>query len=694
MLLPFKDRKEERGQVELLQALLKLANQLQSNLDLDAVVDVIAVALCDTFGFTEVCVYVRDGDEPVLHALAVDSHDAQADQRTMETTCTLAMAEALLSDAYRYGSVFIVPAGAPEWTEDLRRCLPRMGDDDAGGERGSWRTGDSLLVPLYDKQRRLTGLLRLGVPIPGLRPNPEVIASLSAFATHAAVAIENAREHRQLQEVTAQLEEQLEVRHQLLDGSRALLSTLDEVAVFAHISQMLDTLVGYDALGIGLVDREAGLVRPAFYAEDGTVVDTEATLRLDDPVLVPAFRSGRAVLLDDRTEGSPIPPVPGATRPPKSVILAPLAVGGEAFGLLGVGRFRDESARFAWREFELVQLFANLAAIALQNARSYKEMLHLASSDGLTGVHNYRHFRETLATEVSRAERYDETFCLLMMDLDHFKAVNDTVGHQQGDEVLKAVAGILRACSRESDYAARYGGEEFVMILPRTQLAEAATVAERVRSRVREIDAGSPALIVSMSIGVASYANATQEHDMDEVLRAADAGLLRAKAAGRNRVCLQAADGTFPEPESDLSLLGRRFAHHLGMSETEAAGVVAALSLLPASDEHTAAMLLQPTRLEVEAAWSRAEAFEALLYSTERWDGSGYPEGLRGSDIPPVARVLTLLRRFLAGGGDDEPVDAARGLWRMAGAELDPNLVHRFIGFMAEGHTRDTARCS
>jgi hypothetical protein len=232
------------------------------------------------------------------------------------------------------------------------------------------------------------------------------------------------------------------------------------------------------------------------------------------------------------------------------------------------------------------------------------------------------------------------------------------------------------------------------MILPRTQLAEAATVAERVRSRVREIDAGSPALIVSMSIGVASYANATQEHDMDEVLRAADAGLLRAKAAGRNRVCLQAADGTFPEPESDLSLLGRRFAHHLGMSETEAAGVVAALSLLPASDEHTAAMLLQPTRLEVEAAWSRAEAFEALLYSTERWDGSGYPEGLRGSEIPPVARVLTLLRRFLAGGGDDEPVDAARGLWRMAGAELDPNLVHRFIGFMAEGHTRDTARCS
>jgi diguanylate cyclase (GGDEF)-like protein len=691
MLLPFKDRKEERGQVELLQALLKLANQLQSNLDLDAVVDVIAGALGDTFGFTEVCVYVREGEEPVLHARAVESRDRQADQRTLGTPCTVSMADLLLTDAYRTGSAFLVPADAPEWTEELRRCLPRVAEED-GGERGSWRAGDSLLVPLYDKQRHLTGLLRLGSPITGARPSSDAIASLSAFATHAAVAIENAREHQQLQEVTAQLEEQLDVHHELLDGSRALLSTLDEVAVFAKISQMLDTLVGFDALGIGLIDREAGLIRPAFYAEDGAVVDPEATLSVDDPVLAPAFRSGRAVLIDERTEGYPVPAVPGATRSPKSVILAPLAVGGEVFGLLGVARYREEAARFGWRKFELVQLFANFAAIALQNARSYKEMLHLASSDGLTGVHNYRHFRETLATEVSRAQRYDETFCLLMMDLDHFKAVNDTVGHQQGDEVLKAVAGILRQCSRESDYQARYGGEEFVMILPRTNLSEAATVAERVRSSVRQIDAGSPALTVSMSIGVASSRHAMQ--DIDGVLRAADAGLLRAKAAGRNRVCLQEEDGTFLEPESELGSLGRRFARHMGMSEPEAAGLVAALALLPGADEGTAPVAEQPTRLEVDSAWARAEALEALLYGTERWDGTGYPEGLRGSEIPPVARAFALLRRFAAGGGEGEPVDAARGLWRMAGAELDPHLVQRFISFVSEARTREAATCS
>ena len=116
-----------------------------------------------------------------------------------------------------------------------------------------------------------------------------------------------------------------------------------------------------------------------------------------------------------------------------------------------------------------MQLFANLAAIAIRNARSFKEMEVQASTDGLTGLFNHRRFQEALALEVARAERYDAEFCLLMMDLDRFKSVNDTVGHQRGDEVLRDVADVLRRCSRESDFAARYGGEEFAMILPHAE---------------------------------------------------------------------------------------------------------------------------------------------------------------------------------------------------------------------------------
>ena len=101
-------------------------------------------------------------------------------------------------------------------------------------------------------------------------------------------------------------------------------------------------------------------------------------------------------------------------------------------------------------------------------------MERLAISDGLTGMYNYRHFRETLANEVSRAERYDETFCLLMMDLDHFKAVNDTIGHQQGDEVLQRWPTSCADARASRTIMARYGGEEFVMILPHTASARRA----------------------------------------------------------------------------------------------------------------------------------------------------------------------------------------------------------------------------
>ena len=212
----------------------------------------------------------------------------------------------------------------------------------------------------------------------------------------------------------------------------------------------------------------------------------------------------------------------------------PLNVRGKVTGVLCLDRM--DGRVFEEHELEPAMLFANMAAIAIQNARTYEEMERQAISDGLTGIHNYRHFHETLKAEVSRAERYGETFCLLMMDLDHFKAVNDTIGHQKGDDVLRAVSDVLRSCSRESDYLARYGGEEFAIILPRTGLEEARTLAERIRASVAAIDSGHADLHVTMSIGVAAFPESAA--DSDGVLGAADAALLRAKAHGRDRVCL------------------------------------------------------------------------------------------------------------------------------------------------------------
>ena len=328
-------------------------------------------------------------------------------------------------------------------------------------------------------------------------------------------------------------------------------------------------------------------------------------------------------------------------------------------------------------------LFANLAAIAIQNARTYEEMERQAISDGLTGIHNYRHFHESLQAEVSRAGRYGEHFCLLMMDLDHFKAVNDTIGHQKGDDVLRAVAGVLRSCSRESDYLARYGGEEFAMILPRTTLDEARTLAERIRASVSMLDPGHPDLHVTMSIGVSAYPESAK--DSDGVLGAADAALLRAKSGGRNRVCLytDAVAGATAEFEGDLAAVGRRFAAFIGLSEAETAGLVTALAVhetgAAVQDEVQAILGTRPERRRRGRARCGRTPSTALVYGNERWDGGGYPEGRRGAEIPRVARAFAVCRRWDPAAHNGDSVADLRG---RASHELDPKMVQRFTAML------------
>ena len=184
---------------------------------------------------------------------------------------------------------------------------------------------------------------------------------------------------------------------------------------------------------------------------------------------------------------------------------------------------------------QMLEVFANVTASALENAAYGADLELLAVTDGLTGLFNHRHLQETLAAEVERALRYDLVFSLLMMDLDFFKQVNDRLGHPRGDEALCAVADVLRAHARTTDFVARYGGEEFVMILPGTSMKQAAAVAERVAQGVREIELGVPEPPrLSISVGIADFPACGR--DRESLIAGADAALLFAKRSGRDMI--------------------------------------------------------------------------------------------------------------------------------------------------------------
>ncbi len=227
----------------------------------------------------------------------------------------------------------------------------------------------------------------------------------------------------------------------------------------------------------------------------------------------------------------------------------PIRVGGKRVGVLEVRR--DGVGALPDGELRLLRQVARQAALAVRNGRLTRRMLELAITDGLTGLFNRRQLDRRLAHEVERARRFESPLGVLMIDIDHFKELNDRYGHLAGDRVLQGVAQVLKSSVRAVDTVARYGGEEFTLLLPRTDRRDALEVADKLRRKVAAYRPDVPGVPgdegVSISAGVAVFP--PDAPDAETVLAAADAALLRAKSAGRDRVWAAGSEEPYgPEP--------------------------------------------------------------------------------------------------------------------------------------------------
>ena len=215
----------------------------------------------------------------------------------------------------------------------------------------------------------------------------------------------------------------------------------------------------------------------------------------------------------------------------RNLVIVPLSAEGHAIGALVAEHGMRRGSRIERRVLAMLERFASHGALALRNAYLLEQVQELAATDGLTGVSNRYTFQNKLEGEIERAARAGEDVALAMLDIDHFKRLNDAYGHQAGDEVLRRVAGQLSEASRVYDTVARYGGEEFALVLPTTDRAEAREIVERLR---REIAAASGKPRVTISAGLALFP--TDATTADELVAAADEALYESKRAGRNRV--------------------------------------------------------------------------------------------------------------------------------------------------------------
>jgi diguanylate cyclase (GGDEF)-like protein len=291
--------------------------------------------------------------------------------------------------------------------------------------------------------------------------------------------------------------------------------------------------------------------------------------RTADGVLVERLAAGRAELVADalRAAETALLADPGtrqATVGDATAVAIPL--GGPLPGdrrrsvdVLAVARTGTE---FSPAECELLEHLAAQAAVSLENVDLHELIQRQAVTDELTGLLNHRRLQQVVAEALGEAERTRQPLALVMIDIDDFKRVNDTHGHQQGDRVLRAVARVLQDVSRPHDHAGRYGGEELALVLPATSRDEACNVAERVREAIAATTLPLPeggAIAVTASLGVAAAPDCAD--DRESLIEAADKALYAAKRAGKDQVSAAPTSGSPAarrfSPGRDLAASGR-----------------------------------------------------------------------------------------------------------------------------------------
>jgi len=397
-------------------------------------------------------------------------------------------------------------------------------------------------------------------------------------------------------------------------------------------------------------------------------------------------------------------------RARKSELLVPLASGD---GVAAVLWLSARSHTFGNEDLFTINALAGSAAVPLANALGYQRSAQEAITDGLTGLLNHREFRRRLVQEVALRRTIPRPMAVMVIDLDHFKEVNDSMGHQHGDEVIRGAGRLVRATARAHDLVARYGGDELAVILPDSGLAGATALAERLLSGVHAAGIRTtPAHTLTLSIGLACLPE--DALSADELLMAADQALYLAKREGRDRYLTNAAlvERLAEDEQTLLKMLeevgpqlivaaghavdrrlGRPRRSSLVAAVAEAvgkrAGVAADYESLRAAaflhevgalggDQADAGHALEGERLLALAGFPDPVP-KAVRHHHERWDGTGKPDGLKETAIPVEARLVGLASEYerLVSGREGSSLTPSEAVLKIAsqGGAYEPALV-------------------
>jgi diguanylate cyclase (GGDEF)-like protein len=728
------------GALARLRGLLEAARAVRGGGDLQPLLEAIARAISVSLGFGTVAIN--------LHRPAWDDfevaivHGSEGARRVLlGTTRSWEGWQALLDARFERSGTFFIPHDEFEWdAEGLITYVPPATLSPAPDD---WHPEDALFVPLRSSTGRLLGVVSVDEPFDGRRPSDPQLEVLSAVCGHAALAVEHAQ-------ATAEADRNRAAVHHLLRVSARLTGRRSVEEMLSAVCGGIREGLGFQRVIVALTegpDHRLMIRSSVGWSRDELAALPEVTLSSISRLLRPEHQREGCVLLT-REEAELLTPAelhdvhrgrrngrgPLAWR--NHWLIVPLHDRDGAFtGIVWVDEPEDCLVPTI-EGLQALRAFANQAISAVESTRQLEHLRHLAVHDPLTGLRNRRGLEPRIEDEIAASSAVSVLVC----DLDDFRRVNDELGQEAGDEVLRRFAGVLRRCTRGSDVPTRLDGEEFAVVLRDTDRVAALAVAERLRAAVRDEFTDLP-VPVSVSVGLA--ATGTDLDTASEVLRAAHRALDAAKRLGRDQAVpyqpqttglldgLGHANGAAGNGEQlaaamllaetlDLRDIGtslhshtvgqlaEQTGRHLGWADDRierlhAAGVLHDIGKLGIPDAilqkpgaldadewqemrrhpEIGARILEHANLRDIADWVRAHH--------ERVDGRGYPAGLAGTAIPAEARVLAVADAYEAMTADRPyrrgmgPDAAEAELRRAAGTQFDAEVVEALLEAIADG---------
>ena len=512
-----------------LRGLMEVAALVRSREDIQRLLENVAKVLCTTLGYKAVLVNLY---RPAWHDYAGVVFEGIS-QEAIDSICASDVhlgprhLDMIFQERFERHGVYFLPAEDFDPTELGAVWAP--GTPGAPGPNG-WHENDNLFVPLRATDRSLLGFLSLDGPEHGCRPTDADLEVLGAVGEIIALVIEHAQlgaettRHRNAVAHLQSVSSRLLTRPSREDMLRTVCAGVRDALGFERVTVFLDqqgdgilapsASVGWEGSQRRLATFAAADLEPAIAAgvqEAGCLLlDRETAARLGVPRLAVRHwsrRNGRGPL---SWQGH-------------CLIVELRDHSGELVGALWADDPNDRLLPVRER-LQALRAFANHAVTAIESAHQVERLRRLAEHDPLTGLRNRRNFETGLQLALER----DERVALVVCDLDHFKRINDALGHPGGDEVLRRFADVLRSCVRADDEPTRLGGEEFALVLHDADVEEGVTVAERMRREVHTHFAGFP-VPVTVSVGIASTERG--KRDVGGLVRDANRALYAAKPA-------------------------------------------------------------------------------------------------------------------------------------------------------------------